>query len=212
MNGDGPVRLSCFVDADGDGAIGGGDVGDEMPPMRPVEACPQQLIPCALEILCILENGGTVGPPPVETLVVTPAPSNPDLAKIGAAKRFLEEQVVDYVNSGKWKGSFSQVRKRLQTISKVLKNVPSAEPALQRIECALMLMEAAPDVKKQKLDRNRSGLMAALQATLARGNARGNSKVGMERREKDGWSGGVRKLRAAGRAGRQAGAREREAA
>jgi hypothetical protein len=165
VNGDIPISVACFIDENGNGIGDDVESGDELPPITPVSACPQQLIPCALQILCILEEGGTFPPPTNgDDIIVTGIGPNAkpkgkeraDLAKISAAKKFLQEQVVDFVNSGKWNGKFSDVRKRIQTVSTVLKGIPEAQTVVQRLECASELLKDAPDIHRLKLDVQRT--------------------------------------------------------
>jgi hypothetical protein len=158
VNGDRDISVKCFVDANGDGiANGDAEPGDEMPPAHPVSACPQELIPCALRILCILEEGGVFPPPSGGDggIIVTglsptgkaKGKDRSDLAKISAAKQFLQEQVIDFVNSGKWNGKFSTVRSRLDHCVRFLRDVPEASPATDRLACASKLMAGIPDVR-----------------------------------------------------------------
>lgn len=162
VNGDSTITVKCFVDANGNDIAEDVEPGDDMPPVTPTHACPQELIPCALRILCILEEGG-VFPPPTngdDGIIITGVAPNAKLkgkersdpAKITAAKKFLREQVIDFVSTGKWNGKFSDVRKRIQTVITLLKDVVAAQPVVQRLDCAAELMKTAPDVRGLKLD------------------------------------------------------------
>jgi hypothetical protein len=173
VNGDAPLKLQAFIDVNGNGDIDDGEPIVEPPPPDLVSSCPQVLLPAALELLRILEEGGTLEPPPEDDVIVVGVASagsgggkgkavgknKPDtltdreLAKIRAARRFLEDEVIGFVNSGKWNGKFSQVRDRLKRPELVvLRDIAAAEPVVQRLECAAKLMEGAPDVKRQNLD------------------------------------------------------------
>jgi hypothetical protein len=174
VNGDAPLKLQAFIDVNGNGDIDDGEPIVEPPPADLVSSCPQVLLPAALELLRILEEGGTLEPPPENDVIVVGLAStgsvggqgkgkalgktkpetltDRELAKIRAARRFLEDEIIGYVNSGKWNGNFSQVRKRVEHVAKVLSDVAPAEPVVHRLECAAKLMEDAPDVKRQKLN------------------------------------------------------------
>jgi hypothetical protein len=173
VNGDAPLKLQAFIDVNGNGDIDDGEPIVEPPPPDLVSACPQVLLPTALELLKILEKGGTLEPPPPpgdDVIVVGVASAGSgagkgkalgknkpetltdrELAKIRAARRFLEDEVIGFVNSGKWNGEFSQVRKRVEHLAKFLKDVAAAEPVVQRLECAAKLLQGNPDVKAIRL-------------------------------------------------------------
>jgi hypothetical protein len=74
------------------------------------------------------------------------------MEKIKNAIKFLDEQVIDFVNEGKWNGKFSDVRKRVEHVMKFLSDVQVAQPVVERLHCAAHLLEGNPDVKKLKLD------------------------------------------------------------
>jgi hypothetical protein len=173
VNGDAPLKLQAFIDVNGNGDIDNGEPIVEPPPADLVSSCPQVLLPAGLELLRILEEGGTLSRAPPDDVIVVGVVSagsgggkgkalgknKPDtltkseLEKIRRAKEFLKEQVIDFVNTGQWRGKFSQVRERLKHPELVLlRSIPSAEPVVQRLECAVKLMEGAPDVILQKLD------------------------------------------------------------
>lgn len=162
VNGAANIIVKCFVDANGNDTADDVEPGDDMPPGRPTEACPQELLPCALRILTILEEGGTFPPTTNgdDGIIVTGISPNgkpkgkerSDQAKLSAAKKFLQEQVIDFVSSGKWHGKFSDVIKRIRTVDTILKTVSVAAPVVQRLDCAIQLLNGNPDVKTVKLD------------------------------------------------------------
>jgi hypothetical protein len=178
VNGDAPLKLQAFIDANGNGDIDDGEPIVEPPPPDLVSSCPQVLLPAALELLKILEEGGTLDPtPPGDDVIVVGVASagsgagkgkalgknkpetltDRELAKIRAAKQFLKEEVVDFVNDGRWKGQFSQVRKRVEHLAKFLADVAPAEPVVQRLECAAKLLQGNPDVKAIRLSIEEPG-------------------------------------------------------
>jgi hypothetical protein len=157
VNGDAPLDVDFFVDANGNGAFDDGEPGADLPPIDVVEGCPQQLLPAALAMLRVLEEGGSLEPPPGEDDIIvsngTSTTLSPaQLAKVKAARQYLQEQVIDHVNSGKWRGRFSDVRRRVLTTSTLLKDVAAAQPVVQRLDCAAELLEGNPDVKGLELN------------------------------------------------------------
>jgi hypothetical protein len=177
VNGDAPLKLQAFIDVNGNGDIDNGEPIVEPPPADLVSSCPQVLLPAGLELLRILEEGGTLSRPPPDDVIVVGVVSagsgggkgkalgknkpvtltDRELAKIRAARRFLEDEVIGFVNSGKWNGMFSQVRKRVEHLAKLLKDVAPAEPVVQRLECSAKLLQGNPDVRRLKLSIQETG-------------------------------------------------------
>jgi hypothetical protein len=147
------------MDGDNTAAVGEPQNGfDEIPIVRP---CPQELIPCALELCRILAEGGVIvaGPAlgPTPASVSTEATRKPDKEKaeraiLRAACRFLEDQVISFINSGKWDGKFSEVVKRLEHLVKFLRPVERGKPVIDRLQCAVDLTRGNPDIRELELD------------------------------------------------------------
>jgi len=179
VDGDAPLKIRAFVDANGNGDIDDGEPIVEPPPPDLVSSCPQVLLPTALELLKILEEGGILEPPPPpgdDVIVVGVASSaggqgkgkalgknkpetltDRELAKIRAARRFLEDEVIGFIASGKWNGQFSEVHKRVEHLAKFLSDVAPAGPVVQRLECAAKLLKGNPDVKAIRLSIEEPG-------------------------------------------------------
>jgi hypothetical protein len=166
LEGDARLSAKFFLDVDGDNEIDDGEPGDGFDEIPITEPCPQELIPCALELCRILAAGGVIvaGPAlgPTPTSVATEATRKPDQEKaeraiLRDACRFLEDQVIGFINSGKWNGRFSEVVKRLEHVIKFLRPVERAKPVVDRLQCAADLTRGNPDVNRLKLSIQERG-------------------------------------------------------
>jgi hypothetical protein len=161
LEGDARLSAKFFLDVDGDNAIDDGEPGDGFDEIPIAEPCPQELIPCALELCRILAEGGVfvagpaLGPTPAS--VATEVTRKPDQEKaeraiLRDACRFLEDQVIGFINSGKWNGRFSEVVKRLEHLVKFLRPIERARPVIDRLQCAADILKKNPDVKDVRLN------------------------------------------------------------
>jgi hypothetical protein len=160
LEGDARLSVRFFVDANGDNTANTAEPQNGFDGIPIVEPCPQELIPCALELCRILAEGGVIvdGPAlgPTPASVATEATRKPDKEKaeraiLKDACRFLEDQIVGFINSGKWDGRFSDLVKRLEHVIKFLRPVERAKPVIERLQCAADILRLNPDVKDIRL-------------------------------------------------------------
>jgi predicted Zn-dependent protease with MMP-like domain len=166
LEGDARLSAKFFVDANGDNTATNGEPENGFDEIPITEPCPQELIPCALELCRILAEGGVIvaGPAlgPTPASVSTEATRKPDKEKaeraiLRDACRFLKDQVIGFINSGKWDGRFSEVVKRLEHLIKFLGPVERAKPVVDRLKCAVDLTQGNPDVNRLKLSIQEKG-------------------------------------------------------
>ncbi|HLG42024.1 MAG TPA: hypothetical protein VI643_01575 [Planctomycetota bacterium] len=160
------MDLEFFIDVNGNGAC---DMDDDIivdpPPIDLVESCPQELLPAALEMLRILDEGGVIDPPGdgdtdgiVVDQVEEPSPLTPDeRAKVSAARKFLEKEIIGFIRNGKWNGKFSQVDQRIGTLIDLLLDIDEANLVLARLCCAHTRIRSNPDVKDLRLSIQTNG-------------------------------------------------------
>jgi hypothetical protein len=154
------MSLAFYIDLDGDGLPGDGDIIVEPPPITLVDSCPQVLLPASLEMLKILEAGGDLEPPgdggggdvivAAASTKTKPNP-NPNLEKFKSARRFLEERVIGTIRDGKWNGRFSKIREGTVHVADFLRPIGKAKPVVDRLDCAALRLERNPDVIGLKL-------------------------------------------------------------
>lgn len=153
-----PMSIDCFIDADGNGRLDPGEPCRDLPDAVIVEGCPQDEIAVAHFLLSILAEGGVATPPETDLgdLILSPplgpGPAVREKNRIEQAKERLEKEVIEFVNSGAWKGRFSDVSKRIRKIIALLGGIAAAEDIVMILECAARLTEANPDVGKIELD------------------------------------------------------------
>jgi len=185
LNGETPAEITCFVDCNGDNAVTALDPGDTLPPIEIVTPCAEDLILCARLQLLILISGGIIEPPPpgpgpIEVTVGS-SPQNPkkanskdQKARLEAALKFLDEQIIAFINDGRWNGRFSHVAERLDKLSRFLREIPSATGVVSRIDCARHIVAENPDVHsvelstfgRQKKQRVNVGYRATMETQL----------------------------------------------
>jgi len=159
------MDLMFFIDVNGDGACNvDDDIIIDPPPIDLVESCPQELLPAALEMLRILDEGGIIVPPPgddTDEIVVGPEEPSPltpaERARVSAGRKFLEKEIIGFIRDGKWNGKFSQVDQRIGTLIDLLLDIDEANPVLARLCCAHTRIRSNPDVKDLRLSIQTNG-------------------------------------------------------